>query len=147
MSREFVKAMQARCEVDSTDLEAVLSWSKQCVFVQDLSKDCTIDPPERIDGGEDSRDSVDKVTAKEALTSGIRGDYQEVQRVCKDSGEGVLTTVVYFINLARECVETRCKNAELLERYMDVKANFLERAPQKVQCAASLKVRCVSSQL
>lgn len=48
-----------------------------------------------------------------------------MQRVCEDGGTPVLTTIVEVIELARESVETKRKNANLSEQNANIKAKLV----------------------
>lgn len=66
------------------------------------------------------------VTAVEVATTGIHEKLREVQRACNEDGEAVPTTFVDVINLAREGIKARHKNAALSNRQTDWEAQLLD---------------------
>lgn len=66
------------------------------------------------------------MSAKQLVTSVIRGILQEVQRVCRDESDAVLITIIKAILLAREGVEQMCRVAKLFEKSTDMEAKIVE---------------------
>lgn len=86
-------------------MNKILSLAAQRVFVQKLNTERTCDVPKGMNDEEDSWDFEGIVTAEEVAITGIRGKLGEVQRVCKEGGEAVPTTIIDVINLAREGIK------------------------------------------
>lgn len=111
MSCQLVKAVWSRYKADGIYLKEIFTLDGQRAFVQHTGTERTSNVPEGMDGEEDNRDVECTVTAEEAATSGIRNKLREVQRVCDDSGEAVPTTIVEVVELAREGINAKRKNA------------------------------------
>lgn len=92
-------------------MEKIPSLAKQRAFVRSLDTERTNDAPKGIDNKEDNRNFEGMVTAEGVATSGIRGKLRVIQCVSEKSGEAVPTTILEVIELNREGIEIKRKNA------------------------------------
>lgn len=72
--------------------------------------------PVRAKDEDNIRDFDTVVPAKEVSTSGSCSSLEKLQRVCESGGEAVSMSTVKVIDLARQCVEIKSKNAKLPKR-------------------------------
>lgn len=84
------------------------------------------DVPKGIDDEKWDSDLESIVTAEDVTTSSIHGRLQELERVCEESYEAVLTTIAVVFVLALNVVEIKLKNATLSNRKTVMKAKLLE---------------------
>lgn len=66
------------------------------------------------------------MTAEKVAISRIRRKLRKVQRVGEDGGESVPTTTVGLIELARESIETKRKNATMCSRQKDLEVKLVD---------------------
>lgn len=66
------------------------------------------------------------VIAEEVALSGLQARLREMQRVREDGNETVPTTIIKVVELAREDIEAKRKNAKLSNRDTDENAKLGE---------------------
>lgn len=126
MSRELAEVVWARYKEDGTDLKTTISYVVQHTFSQKSDKDHTNGAPDKMDDRKDNRDFEGTVSAKNMATSGICSKLQEVQRVCENGDKAASRAKVEVVELAREVVEQKRKNATLPGRSLHMEAELVE---------------------
>lgn len=77
--------------------------------------------------------------------SGIRSKLREVHPVCKDGGKAVPTTIVKVIELAREGIEVKRRNATKSSRQTDLEAKQVEI--RAARCTVSVLISAAEKQV
>lgn len=75
------------------------------------------------------------MSVNEVAASGVRNRLEEVQRICENGGEAVPTSAVEIIELSRDVVETKHKNAKLVDRVKDLERELEDgRSVKRLTC-------------
>lgn len=82
--------------------------------------------PKGIDDEENNWGIKGMVSGKEVATTGISGKLPEVQCVCGECGEAVSTTNINVVELAREGIKVKRKNATMFSPQTDMEAQLVE---------------------
>lgn len=107
MIRAYAQAVWDRFKADGTALVCIPSLGDRRAFLR---------VAEALPAGAGSDEGGDEgenwefkgmVSVDEAAAAGARGKLRELQRICKNGGEAVPTTVVEVIELARDVVGTK----------------------------------------
>lgn len=94
--------------------------------MRSLDTEPTSSVPEEVDDEENSWDFECMISSKEIVLFGLRGKLQERQRIFADGGQAVFTAVAKEVQLAREGIEEKRKNAAMPERITDAEAKLVE---------------------
>lgn len=99
-----------------------------------------------LDTGDDGKGNwcfAGMMTVEEKTTFGICCKLREVQLVCRNTVEFLLTTAVEIFELAREGVKMKGKTVKLSDRNTDKKVKFMGTRLLKVRCVVKLSLRSV----
>lgn len=104
-----------------TDLDTNPSLAEQCVFYsRKQHNNHTSDAQSRMEDNVDNQDFEGAASANEVATSACRSKSEVAQRVCKDGGDAVPTTIVKEIGPACEGEEQNHGNATLFDQITGV---------------------------
>lgn len=116
--------MQAGCKANDSDLETILPMAEKRAFVQKVSSDRASKISGRIRDVDDDWDFNCMVATKEVAASSASVKLRDVQQPCEKSGNAESTMIVESIEPAQKNIETKCKNATLARRVMDVQGRL-----------------------
>lgn len=125
----------ARYMLDGTDLEAIQLLAELRLFMQNVKVDEASDVPDRVGNGFEKWHFEGMIIAEDSATFGIRGNVQEMRRICKNSGDAISMKIVKILDLTCKGWETKCENAYLSEKNTGMQAEVVDlRAIRSVMC-------------
>lgn len=83
------------------------------------------------------------VYANDMAASGVGNKLKEVQRLCEDEGEAVLTFVIEVIELSREVIETKRDKGKLVGLISDLERELVDVPSLKRLACVSLELMSV----